>query len=547
MPKNINIQTFDALVIGSGISGLVAARRLAETKGRSIAILGTGVGASPYVHGFNMPLHPEDSVELFLKDTLVSGRGQCDVELATTLCSKAPELIPVLKDLGIEFDRNEDGSYSLLRPLGASVPRVASAGNHTGVAIMNAIKRELEANPTVYFMDNTRALRFIKSGDRVIGAVVADYTNELFSVYVADVVVLACGGFCNIYPFSTNSADIGGDGVAAAYYAGAELTDMEFIQFEPSAAVAPAALRGKSVITTMYFEGAVLKNAKGERFMLNYSEDAECVNKDVQARCIFREIAEGRGTENGGVFFDATGVGREKLDSLYPSYVKRYADVGIDIATTPFEIAPAPHTSLGGVVINSDCSVKGLSGLYACGEAVGGIHGANRVGGNAGLEILVFGNIAGESASKYLAENEQTKYVPCMEQADAIVNREGIPPVPGRADAIRAELGQILSEDLNVLRNGAAIEKAIETLNALLSEVRGLTTAIPFWGIVKLLRLENDLIAALALAHSALLRNESCGCHVRTDCPDADPASVKYRTVVSYGEDGTMKAGCKNI
>ena len=322
---------------------------------------------------------------------------------------------------------------------------------------------------------------------------------------------------------------------------------MEFIQFEPSAAVAPAALRGKSVITTMYFEGAVLKNAKGERFMLNYSEDAECVNKDVQARCIFREIAEGRGTKNGGVFFDATGVGREKLDSLYPSYVKRYADVGIDIATTPFEIAPAPHTSLGGVVINSDCSVKGLKGLYACGEAVGGIHGANRVGGNAGLEILVFGNIAGESACSYLAENAQNEYVPCMEQADAIVNREGIPPVPGRADAIRAELGTILSEDLNVLRNGAAIEKAIEKLNALLSEVRGLTTAIPFWGIVKLLRLENDLIAALALAHSALLRNESCGCHVRTDCPDADPASVKYRTVVSYGVDGTMKAECKNI
>lgn len=547
MPKNITVQTYDALVIGSGISGLVAARRLAETKGRSIAILGNGVGASPYVHGFNMPLHPEDSVELFLKDTLVSGRGQCDVSLATTLCSKAPELIPVLKELGIEFDRKEDGSYSLLRPLGASVPRVASAGNHTGVAIMNAIKRELQANPTVYFKDNTRALRLLKNGDRVSGAVVADLTSEIFNVYLADVVVLACGGFCNVYPFSTNSADIGGDGVAMAYYAGAELTDMEFIQFEPSAAVAPKELRGKSVITTMYYEGAVLKNAKGERFMLKYSEDAECVNKDVQARCIFREIAEGRGTKNGGVFFDATGVGKEKLDTLYPSYVKRYADVGIDISTTPFEIAPAPHTSLGGVVINSDCSVKGLRGLYACGEAVGGIHGANRVGGNAGLEILVFGNIAGESACEFLKDNEQTEYVPCMDAADAIVNRGGIPPVPGRADAIRAELGTILSEDLNVLRNGPAIEKAIERLNALLCEVRGLTTVIPFWGTVKLLRLENDIIAALALAHSALMRNESCGCHVRTDCPDADPESVKYRTVISLGEDGNMKADCKNI
>jgi len=547
MSKNINIFNFDALVIGSGIAGLVAARKLASKEGRGVAVIGNGVGASPYVHGFNMPLHPEDSAELFLKDTLTSGRGQSTPELAETLCYKASELIPMLKELGIEFDRNEDGSYSLLRPLGASVPRVASAGNHTGVAIMNAIRRELESIPSVHFFDRCRALRLITDNGKVLGAVVADLAAKSFTVYLADVTVLACGGFCNIYPFSTNSSDIAGDGIAMAYYAGADLTDMEFIQFEPSAAVAPAALRGKSVITTMYYEGAVLKNTKGERFMLNYSEDGECVNKDVQARCIFREIAEGRGTENGGVYFDATGVGKEKLDKLYPSYVKRYADVGIDISTTPFEIAPAPHTSLGGVMVNPDCSVKNLKGLYACGEIIGGIHGANRVGGNAGLEILVFGNIAGESADKYLAENCSSKIPLVLEQADAIVNRPGEQPIQGRADNIRRELQTILSEDLNVLRNGKDIEASIEKLKALIAEVRSYTTEIPYLGAVKLLRLENDLLAALALAHSALLRNESCGCHVRTDCPDADTDSKKYRVVISMGEDGTMKAERKDV
>ena len=540
MSKNVNVRFFDALVIGSGISGLEAARRLAEKEGRGIAVLGTGVGASPYVHGFNMPLHPDDSPALFLSDTLESGRGQCDPGLAEELCGKASELIPELQRLGITFDRAEDGSYSLLRPLGASVPRVASSGNHTGVKIMNALHAELAGNPAVHFFNQMRALRLISDGNRIRGCVAADLGSRIFTVFLADVTVLACGGFCNIYPFSTNSPDIGGDGIAMAYYAGASLTDMEFIQFEPSAAVYPPELRGKSVITTMYYEGAVLRNALGERFMLKYSEKGECVNKDVQARCIFREIAEGRGTENGGVFFDATGVGREKLNSLYPSYVKRYADVGIDIAETPFEIAPAPHTSLGGVVIAPDCSVKGLCGLYACGEVTGGLHGANRVGGNAGLEIQVFGKIAGESAANYLDTHESTGFEPCGDTVDAIVNRGGATPDAGRVDAIRAEMQTLLSEKLNVLRDADGLTEARDSLTALLREVCTYTSLLPFEAAVKLLRLENDLVAALALANAALLRDETCGCHVRTDCPDADENEKKYRILLSRAADGGM-------
>lgn len=540
MSKNVNVRFFDALVIGSGISGLEAARHLAEKRGRGVAVLGTGVGASPYVHGFNMPLHPDDSPALFLADTLESGRGQSNRELAEELCGKATELIPELERQGITFDRAADGSYSLLRPLGASVPRVASSGNHTGVKIMNALHAELDQNPAVHFFDSTRALRLICDGGRIRGCIAADLGSRIFTVFLADVTVLACGGFCNIYPFSTNSSDIGGDGVAMAYYAGASLTDMEFIQFEPSAAVYPPALRGKSVITTMYYEGAVLRNARGERFMLKNSAEGECVNKDVQARCIFREIAEGRGTENGGVYFDATGVGREKLNNLYPSYVKRYADVGIDIAETPFEIAPAPHTSLGGVVIAPDCSVRGLRGLYACGEVTGGLHGANRVGGNAGLEIQVFGKIAGKSASDYLDTVEPAGFEPYGDIADAIVNREGPQPESGRMDAIRGEMQTLLSEKLNVLRDAAGLTEARDRLSALLTEVRGYGALSLFEGTVKLLRLENDLVAALALANAALLRGESCGCHVRTDGPDAGEDAEKYRILLSRAADGSM-------
>ena len=541
MLKNFNVRQYDALVIGSGVTGLVAALKLAKKKGRSIAVVGDGVGASPYIHGFNMPLDSNDSPELFYEDTYKGGREQSDPALAGALCRKATDLFPLLAELGVSFDRKADGSYSLLRPLGASVPRVASAGNHTGVSLLNALNEKLRADENVAFFPHARALRLRTENGRVLGAVIADKTTDSYSVIDAGVTVLACGGFCNIYPFSTNSGDIGGDGAAMALCAGASLTDMEFVQFEPSAAVAPDALRGKSVITTMFYEGAVLRNRDGHRFMLDYSPEGECVNKDVQSRMIFREIAEGRGTEHGGVYFDATGVGREKLDSLYSSYVKRYADVGIDIATTPFEIAPAPHTSLGGVRINPDCSVVGLSGLFACGEVTGGVHGANRLGGNAGLQTLVFGSIAGESAAAFADGFSAADRVPCEPFMEALAGRKGEKPAPERLDAIRAGMQKVLSEDLNVLREEKGLERADQTLSALLAEVRSFATAdTPFSLSLRVLRLENDLVTALALARSARLRTETCGCHVRTDSRPEE--SGKFRTVVSADADGVISA-----
>ncbi|MBQ7171411.1 MAG: FAD-binding protein [Clostridia bacterium] len=541
MLKNFNVRQYDALVIGSGVTGLVAALKLAKKEGRSIAVVGDGVGASPYIHGFNMPLDEHDSPELFYEDTYKGGREQSDPALAGALCRKAAELFPLLDELGVSFDKKEDGSYSLLRPLGASVPRVASAGNHTGVSLLNSLNAKLKANENVAFFPQARALRLRVRDGRVLGAVVADKKTDSYTVINAGVTVLACGGFCNVFPFSTNSGDIGGDGAAMALCAGASLTDMEFVQFEPSAAVAPAALRGKSVITTMFYEGAVLRNRDGRRFMLDHSPEGECVNKDVQSRLIFREIAEGRGTENGGVYFDATGVGREKLDRLYSSYVKRYADVGIDIAETPFEIAPAAHTSLGGVRINPDCSVVGLSGLFACGEVTGGVHGANRLGGNAGLQTLVFGSIAGESAAAFADGFSSAGYLPCEAFMEELAGRPGEKPAPERLGEIRAGMQKILSEDLNVLREEKGLERADETLSALLAEVRAFATVgASFTLSLAILRLENDLLTALALARSARLRTETCGCHVRTDSrPEKEG---KYRTVVSADADGALSA-----
>ena len=538
---NYSVMHTDALIVGTGLSGLLAARTLTKKLPTAkILMIGNGLGASPYVHGFNMVLHKEDSMESFKEDTVVGGRNQSKDELVDALCDGSRKLLPILKELGIEFNR-KNGEYSLLRPLGATHPRVASVGNHTGVAIMNAVRHEFETNANISALEDTRALRLLRMDGRVCGALTYQIPEKKFTMVIAKAVVLACGGFCNIYPFSTNMKDIGGDGIAMAFGAGADLCDLEFVQFEPSAAVAPAALRGKSVITTMYYEGAVLRNTLGERFMLQYSKDAECVNKDVQAKYIFKEIKEGRGTENGGVYFDATGVGREKLNELYDSYVKRYSDVGIDIATTPFEIAPAPHTSLGGIVVDEHC-FSGVDGLYACGEMIGGLHGANRLGGNAGLETMVFGRIAGDSVADYLADAKA-----CEITDDDIedfvcdtLSLSGETVVTAELLAsLRKEMQNVLGDKLNVLRCGSELEEAVNEIGSMLdtldnSSLEGVSDELKF----DTLRLVNDLQTAYLLAISAYTRTESCGCHVRTDCDEE--TDEKYRVVIRNAPEGAL-------
>lgn len=229
------------------------------------------------MHGFNVPVYPEDSADIFLQDTLASGQGLSDPALARALCQDAAEVFDEIRAMGLSFNREKDGSYQALRPLGASWPRVVSIGNETGAAILTRLKEMLKGSVTE--LPATRALKLLKDGSRVCGALAYDAAGKRWLNLRANAVVLACGGYCGIYPVSTNKRDSGGDGVAMAYEAGAELCDMEFIQFEPSAAVWPRELVGTSVITTLLFEGAVLRNRDGERFMLRYGPEGDRVSK----------------------------------------------------------------------------------------------------------------------------------------------------------------------------------------------------------------------------------------------------------------------------
>ncbi len=488
----------DALIIGGGVTARRAAKIIAEKY--NVILVSDGSGASPYIHGLNVPLLESDSKELFLADTMESGKWQNDRDLAELLTEGS---LAVADEFADSFDRNPDGSYDLLKPLGSSVPRVAGIGGRTGALVLAELSRE----KTYTEFSSTRALSLIKNGDSVVGAMLYDKASKRHFPVYARAVLIATGGFGGIFRFSTNSADIGGDGVGMAYDAGATLVDMEFIQYEPTVAVSPAKLIGRSIITTMLFEGAVMRNSRGERFM------DEKVGKDALSLGIYKEILNGGATENGGVFYDMTGVSDELLTGKYKDYFKRYEAHGIDIRREPVEIAPAPHTTMGGIKINRECK-SSIDGLFAAGEAAGGVHGANRLGGNAGLEVFVFGDAAGRSICDYL----QIKGT-----LDAQISQttcESFDDEPIDLSREREELLSLLDDSMGVIKRESALAKASVRAKKLLDRV----SAYPH--SFEAIRLKNDARAALVAINAAMERKSNVGGHYRDD---AALETEKYR------------------
>ena len=424
----------DVLVIGGGLAGWRAAEAAVQA-GASVALVANGAGNSPEIHALNIPVGPGDSVDLFVADTLRSGRGACDPALVETLCRASVALADEFP-----WDRGPDGSFDLLQPVGCSVPRCVSIGHHVGAWALAKIRKELtggdgatprpdggrfvetslpsERPPFTEIRGRVTALRRIPNGSFEVS-----FDPALHSSPVAKTVVLATGGWCGKYAFSDNPPELRGDGIALAQSLGAAVRDMDAVQYEPTVALAPAAVRGIPVITTMLHEGATFRNALGEEFLPDRH-----ANKDELSCAILAEIAAGRGISclssdsvirhssqsdavirhssqsDAGVWFDATGVPADVLRTRYADTVRRYAAAGVDVTREPMLVAPAPHTSLGGVVIDAHCRVlrpdgTPVPGLFAAGEVTGGVHGLNRIGGNAGTEVLVFGRIAGREAA----------------------------------------------------------------------------------------------------------------------------------------------------
>ncbi len=503
----------DVLIIGAGLTGTVAADEIIRHSELQVVQLGSGSGASPYIHGFCMPVGEGDSEELLYADTMASGYGQSDRSLVKSLCKNAAALEEYFESLGLQLDRDEKGPR-LLHALGSSVPRIASIHNDTGAVMLRRVRDRLQASNRYTSLSRQRALEPICENGRVIGAVCFDEEKNHFYRIYAKTVIIATGGFGRLFPESTNSADIGGDGAAMAYLAGASLTDMEFVQFEPSAAVWPPEVAGKGIVTTMFYDGAVLRDKDGDRFMLAHSENAERVPKDVQSKCIFHQISAKGGTPHGGVWFDATGVPEEKWQSAYKPYLNRYLACGIDLRKEPVEIAPAAHTTCGGVWIDDQCR-SGIPGLLICGEAAGGLHGANRLGGNAGLETMVFGRIAGYSA----IANTPSTY-PLPQDSTPIPNEE--PDVD--ISAFRCQLQQVMRKSLNVIRCEENLQEGIALVQNMLSRLG------THRNCYQKHRLYNDLLTTQITLVSALTRSGSIGCHCRSD---AVAEETTYRVVIN--------------
>lgn len=512
------------MIIGGGLSGSLAAFEIAKA-GHRVTLLRDGRGASPHIAGFNLPgVEAGDSTALYLEDMHKSACGQADPLLAEILCKGAETLDQELAAIGFFLDTDSGGKIKARKSLGSSFARVVGKGNSTGADILAILDRLLQEKENVTVLDRARALRLCKKGDRIAGVLAYDQKKEAFFTLGARCVLIASGGYAGIYPFSTNTKDIAGDSVAMAILAGAHATDMEFVQFEPSGAVYPESIRGKGLITTLFYDGAIMTNRLGERFMLRYFPEAEKVNKDVLARCIATELREGRGTKRNGVYFDSRGVDPQRMHEAYGHFVKRYQNVGIDLLNEPVEVTNAAHTSLGGIKVDGKCQTN-IKGLYAIGEAMGNLHGANRLGGSAGTETLVFPRHAAKAICKALESTgaaEEPEFL-SEELPEEKITHE-------RIEIIKQQLAFLLEQHAGVCREETGLKTAAEKLERLYTEVRAASFGIDDCSLFEKYSLENKLITAIALVKSALLRDDSVGCHWRLD--REKPPTVRYRTDV---------------
>jgi succinate dehydrogenase / fumarate reductase, flavoprotein subunit len=523
------------VVIGTGAAGLRAAIELAES---GVQVLCVGkrrrddahtVLASGGINAALATMDPEDSWEQHAADTLRESYWLADPRAVELLCRGAPDALEDLVRYGAQFAREDDGRLTQ-RFFGAHRwRRTCFAGDYTGREIQRAlVGRAVEVGVTI--RDDLYVTRLLVHDGRAFGAYGFDIEDGSRWVIVADAVVLAAGGHTRIWRRSSSRRDENtGDAMRLAAEAGCRLRDMEFVQFHPTGMVFPEESAGTLVTEAVRGEGGILRNAAGERFMERYDpERLELSTRDRVALAIYTEIAEGRGTEHGGVLLDITHLDRDTVLRRLPRMYRQFIDLAmLDITSAPMEIAPTAHYSMGGVWVDAETHATDVEGLYAVGECASGAHGANRLGGNSLAEAVVFGRIVGAEAAHWSAQlgvqvRDHAAIATAREELDELLARRG----DEFARPLQRAVRDLMSECGGVVRSEDGLRAGLTRLDAVTARARDLEVRPDIAGyddLAHALDLQGSLLAARATLECALERRETRGAHNRVDFPDQDP------------------------
>ncbi|MHC5064162.1 MAG: fumarate reductase/succinate dehydrogenase flavoprotein subunit [Planctomycetota bacterium] len=575
----------DVLIIGAGGAGLRAAIEAAKDGlsvglvcksllGKAHTVMAEGGMAAAMAN-----VDDRDSWQTHFADTMRGGQYVNNWRHAQLHAQQAPDRVRELEAWGAVFDRTKSGKILQRNFGGHRYPRLAHVGDRTGLEMIRTLQDHGIHQGIDVHMEVT-VIRLFKEGERVVGALAYDRERGKFKLFSAKAIVLATGGVGRAFDVTSNSWEYSGDGHAIAYDLGAELIDMEYIQFHPTGMVWPPSVKGILVTEGVRGEGGVLRNSEGKRFMFedipdNYKNQTadseeegwrytqgdknarrppELLTRDHVARCIVREIREGRGSPHGGVFLDIAWIKerlpkadehiKRKLPSMYHQF-KELA--GVDITAEPMEVGPTTHYSMGGIRVDGESQMSTVPGLFAAGECAAGLHGANRLGGNSLSDLLVFGKLAGEHAAAFAAEHERGKID--QDQLQAAV-QWALEPFAREAAAgsegpfqVQGDLQERMQELVGIVRKEEELERALVEIGALEERaskvvVHGNREFNPGWHTA--MDLTNLLTVSRAIAMAAKARKESRGAHFRVDHEGKDPAFGKITHVLHKDDEGKM-------
>ena len=554
-----NIKT-DILILGSGGAGLFAAlhaHQIAPELSITVAVKGLlgKCGCTRIVQGgYNVALAEGDSIERHFMDTIEGGKWLPDQDLAWTLVNVAVERIHELEnELGCFFDRNPDGTIHQKAFAGQTFDRTVHKGDLTGIEIINRLAEQVWARG-INRLEEHRAVEFIrnKAGDALAGVLMIDVRSGELVFVQAQAILLGTGGGPTMYKYHTPSGDKTCDGMAMALRAGLTLRDMEMVQFHPTGLLAGAGTRMTGTVLEEGLRGAggYLLNGDSQRFMGNYDAKLERATRDIVSRGIFAEMRAGRTTPNGGVYISMAHLGADNNRRNFKGMVERCADCGFDLAGGLVEVVPTAHYIMGGVAFKTDCSTE-LHGLFVAGEDSGGVHGANRLGGNGVANSTVFGGIAGDLMPAWVRANGAFQ---AADQAaiDAAVAacRAPLAQPAGDLNAIREALYEVMWDDVGIVRDAASLKRAqgrLDELEARLMET-GVASADLCFNLTwhDWLNLKSQLLVSKSICFAALAREDSRGAHFRSDFPDVHDIDHSTYTCVTW-RDGSFGVSTKPV